>query len=228
MASCRVRSDLGGVTWHYIADLNARDVCERGGLPVTSLPRTMFDLAAVLDDEALELALDSALRRKPRWRQWIHDGVLRLGPRRPGAPRLMGMLQERAEVTDSPLELLVRRLVWSAGLPRPQTQLEVFEGGQFIARVDFAWPERGLIIQAQGYQFHHGRQRFELDAKQQSQLTSYGWRVLQPTWQRAKREVGALIEEIIRTYNLPPRRHTPPEATTRVALAPEPAARRSN
>lgn len=204
----QVRRMAKGTKWHIVEHFDRRDVIVKRGVPVTSLPRTLVDLAGTVTEVMLEIALDSALRRKPKWRGWIESDLARFSRRRHGMVTLRRLLDRRAPVTDSPLEVMVRRLVWAAGLPTPLGPYAVKERGQQIACVDFAWPERRLAIQAQGYQFHHGRQRFEVDLKQISQLQSYGWVVWQPTMQRIEHDVADAIEELRRLWALTEPRRT--------------------
>lgn len=71
-------------------------------------------------------------------------------PRRPGVGRLRSLLDsETFALTDSDLERRFLRLIRKAGLPRPETQAWV---NGF--RVDFYWPDLGLVVETDGLRYH--------------------------------------------------------------------------
>jgi very-short-patch-repair endonuclease len=113
---------------------------------------------------------------------------------------LKQLLVERSAAGDSALEVLVHRLLRKSGLPPTRQQFQIVEDGQRIVRADFAWPEVKVAVLAQGYRYHHGKLAFEKDAQQISQLASYGWAVLLPTWKRIKRDAPGFVAEARRTY----------------------------
>ncbi|MFL5840781.1 MAG: endonuclease domain-containing protein, partial [Thermoleophilaceae bacterium] len=69
-------------------------------------------------------------------------------PRRPGIAKLRRLLTEHTP-TDSDLERRFLRLVKKASLPKPETQARV--NGY---RVDFHWPELGLVVETDGLTYH--------------------------------------------------------------------------
>jgi very-short-patch-repair endonuclease len=168
---------LCGVIVHR--SMNRLELARRRGLPVTSVARTLVDLAAVLDDERLELALDSAHRKAPR----LAASVIALldGAFCPGAPRLRTLLDERLAPTDSALEQRVRRALRRSRIPRPAQQLEVCDAAGPIVRLDFAWPAERVALHVDGYRWHHQRDRFERDRAQLARLTALGWRSVHVT-----------------------------------------------
>src|SRR3954454_14910020 len=112
--------------------------------------QTMLDLAITLDDLGWEQALESALRK-----QLITLADLDVAAGR-GAPRIRRVLALRptgAPPTESLLETLMVQLARTVpGLGPPVRQFEVFdEHGQFVARVDLAWPELGLFVELDGH-----------------------------------------------------------------------------
>jgi very-short-patch-repair endonuclease len=75
-------------------------------------------------------------------------GILEPLPRRPGLARLRKLL-DRHTLTDSGLERRFLSLIRRAGLPKPETQawLSGF-------RVDFYWPDLGLVVETDGLRYH--------------------------------------------------------------------------
>ncbi len=162
-------------------DMPDRDAID--GLAVTSLARTVVDLAGVLGPVALEIALDSALRAGRVSRLtvlWRSNAVAKRG--RKGARRLRVLLEERKGIgatSASALETLMRRLTINAGLAPMVSQHRVHDGGKHVARPDFAYPEMKIAIEVDGYRFHAGRRMWAIDKRKRSELVARGWIVIE-------------------------------------------------
>ena len=157
----------------------------KGLIPVTDLARTVIDLAGVLDETALELALDSACRRKPRLLQWLERELACLARRgREGAAALTRAIRNRTDpALESALEVRVLRAMLRAGLPRPLTQCTLHDAaGRFLARVDFFWPDTGVVLEADGWRFHGSKPQWERDTARRNALTHAGFQVFNVTW----------------------------------------------
>lgn len=177
--------------------LPLHDITTIDGIPVTRIERTLVDLAGVLDPDALEDALDSALRRrlttvaKLRLRVAAENG-------RKGIATLRGLLNERDDKGRPPasrFETRLNRLLLRSGLPALR-EFTIWNGGEFVARVDFCLPEGKLIIEADGFRWHGGRRAWQRDRDRRNQLTAMGWRVIQATWDDLTRHPDRLIERV--------------------------------
>lgn len=119
------------------------------GIPVTDPVSTLMDLAVSATQAQLERAVNEADRLglvDPEALRAALDEVLP----RPGRGRLLSMLDAQTfTLTDSELERRFIALVKAAGLPVPQTQawLNGF-------RVDFYWPDLGLVVETDGLRYH--------------------------------------------------------------------------
>src|SRR5207245_6286281 len=107
------------------------------------------DLANGLDPSRLERAVNEADRL-----DLISPEALRLAldtyRGQPGVARLRELLDRRTfRLTDSELERLFLPLVTDAGLPTPLTRQHV---NGF--RVDFFWPDLGLVVETDGLRYH--------------------------------------------------------------------------
>jgi hypothetical protein len=139
------------VAVHRTTRLTREDVRRVGRLPLTSPVRTILDLASQLSAEALEVAFESARRRR-----LVTPAVLakRLdvlgGTGRPGSTSLVELTRsaEGQAPADSALEVKVARILRVAGVPDPVRQLRVRAFGRAF-RADFAWP-RGSCSSATG------------------------------------------------------------------------------
>ena len=135
-----------GIEVHRRAGLTA---LRRDGVPLTGVVDTLVDLATLLSLPELERAVNEAANR-----DLVHPERLRRAlatmPRRAGV-RTVAMLLDRDTyaVTDSILEQRFLRIARRAGLPKPQTQRRLGGG-----RVDFVWPELGLIVEADSLRYH--------------------------------------------------------------------------
>ncbi|MDQ3660154.1 MAG: DUF559 domain-containing protein, partial [Actinomycetota bacterium] len=66
-------------------------------------------------------------------------------------------------------------------LPQPVAQFVVTNGDRFVARVDFAWPDVKVAVEAVGRKHHEGR--WERDVTRLNALTECGWTVIFVTWE---------------------------------------------
>lgn len=123
------------------------ELTRRKGIPVTTPVCTLVDVAARLDDEQLERAVNEAINRDLTDPDRLRAAVAGMRYRR-GARRLLKLLdRDTFVVTDTRLEQRLVRIARAAGLPKPQAQRRL-EGG----RVDLYWP--GLIVEADSLRYH--------------------------------------------------------------------------
>jgi very-short-patch-repair endonuclease len=119
------------------------------GVPVTTPVVTLVDLAQELDEMQLERAVNEAVNQDLTDPERLRESAAGLR-RRQGARRVLALLdRDTYVVTDSRLEQRFLRIVRRAGLPLPITQRQL-QGG----RVDFYWPQLGLIVEADSLRYH--------------------------------------------------------------------------
>lgn len=116
---------------------------------ITTLPRTVADLARTEQPEWGVVATDAALRLGVP-REEIR-AALALHPRLHGLRRARAVVRFGDSGGESPGESISRWNMSMAGLPAPVLQQEFFDDqGEFIARADFFWPDHGLIGEFDG------------------------------------------------------------------------------
>lgn len=196
------RPRLRGVIVHQMP-LAPVDISVVDAIPITTPARSLLDLAAVAPTDALEEALDDALRRGlvtvPRL-LWRLD---ELG-RRPGATTMRRLLAARTGGSTTPrsvLETRFRRLHRHAGLPEPVAQYEIRDKGRVIAVPDFAYPEHLVAIEVDGYRWHSGRRKWQHDLSRRNTITKRGWRLIHVTDHdlvHRPEEIAATIAETLR------------------------------
>jgi len=159
---------------HRSRSIHPEDRAVRDGIPVTSLARTLLDLADVVNAHRLQRAFERAERRELLDLRAL-DRVLERSRGRRGLKVLLPLLADLrpAPHTRSELETRVLELIRQAGLPEPicNTQVEGYE-------VDMLWPKAKLILELDGYEFHKHRTAFHRDRERGLALESAGFRVL--------------------------------------------------
>lgn len=191
-----------GITIHVTSNLPRVDVTKIDGIEVTTVLRTLADLGAVIGPAEVEDCLDEALRRRLTSVQQLHRHLDRLsGSGRRGAGALRKLVKERGPgfiPTESRLEARLFRILKKAQLPIPAKQVEVVECGAFLGRVDFAYPDARVALEADSYTYHSLRRDWEADKRRRALLVSHGWRVLETTWRGMVDNPQGLIDNVAR------------------------------
>jgi predicted transcriptional regulator of viral defense system len=154
------------------SDRNGRlyldDAVSCRGIPVTTVPRTLVDLASSLHSSALARACHEAGVLHGTTPAQV-EAVLDRRPTSPGAATVRDILRGDARVTLSRLEDGFLERLRNAGLPLPQTNR--LAGGR---RVDCRWPERRLTVELDGYRYHHSRHAWEQDRRREREARARG------------------------------------------------------
>ena len=135
-----------GIVLHREAEL---DVTRHQGIPVTTPLATLIALATRLSRDGLEAAINEADKRDLIDPESLRRALETTTPR-PGVAILRQTLDRRTfTLTDSELERRFLPIARKAGLPKPQT-------GQTVNgfKVDFHWPEVGLVVETDGLRYH--------------------------------------------------------------------------
>jgi hypothetical protein len=166
-----------------------------GDIRLTTSVRTAWDLAALETVPTAVAALDGMVRAgrldvdllrrnhaesRGRWR------ATRVG-------KVVPLVDGRSE---SPPESWVRVACVRAGLPAPAPQFVVLESGQFLGRVDLAWPEHRLIVEYEGAH-HFDDLQIRRDDRRYERLVAAGWRVIRLS-AADLRDLDAVVQRIAR------------------------------
>lgn len=187
--------------------LTAEVVTEVDGFRVTSLSRTMLDLACVLRPLLAVPVGDAALRAGmtvAELNQRLAESSHRHGIAR--ARRTATLLDARSE---SPGESMSRVVFAEHRIPTPTPQLEVFDGlGRFVARSDFGWVDQQTLGEFDG-KVKYGRLLLEPgqspqealfeEKRREDRLRDLGWQVVRWTWAELF-QPAALIERLNRAF----------------------------
>ncbi len=190
-----------GIDIHHTAILDAPDVTALAGIPVTTVARTLVDLASVVPPAHLAKALGEAEHLRTADVQEIEDAMRRTRTRKgPGHARLRRALEEHrrqgAQLTRSVLEDRFLAVTDAHGLPRPRTNVHL-DGME----VDAHWPPR-LVVELDGWARHKDRRAFQRDREKGNALTAAGFTVLRFTHDdvvrrpaETARRIQALLEQ---------------------------------
>jgi hypothetical protein len=176
-----------GIRVHESATLTRRDITRHYGIPVTTLARTLLDLAEVLDTPSLTRAVNEArLRRKST----LTD-LAELLDRSPGraTKRLRPFIQNPTGPTRSEFEDAFLAFVHRHGLPMP-------EMNQIVAgyEVDVLYRKQRLVVELDGREFHENA--FEADRERDAAVLNAGLSVLRLTWRRLTRQEQAEADRL--------------------------------
>jgi hypothetical protein len=163
------------------------------GVPVTSVPRTVVDLARTLPFAQGVAVADSALYAGLTSKSEL-AAVIGDCPRWPG-------LQRAREVTvfsdaRSELESLSRTVFHQAGLPPPDLQVWVGDDGEIIGRVDFLWRRYNTIGEADGAAKYQTPARARTQLERDARLRTAGYEVVHFTWPQITRAPAQVVDEI--------------------------------
>jgi very-short-patch-repair endonuclease len=147
-----------GIRTHRRVTVPADHVVLRDHIPVTDIACTLLDLSARVRRPVLERAVNEADRLDLIDPEALRGALDRLGPL-PGVRALRELLDRRTfRLTDSELERLLLRIARRAGLGPPETG--VWLNG---FKVDFYWPDLGLVVEADGLRYHRTPAQQERD-----------------------------------------------------------------
>jgi very-short-patch-repair endonuclease len=185
-----------GIRVHRTRVLDARDIVAIRGIPVTSLARTLVDLAGAVPSNHLASALREADDRLLLDARELQDAMARTKRRPgPGHRALREALAEHAALgatlTRSTLEDAFLRLVRHAGLPLPRTNVLV-DGHE----VDALWHEARLVVELDGWAFHRSKDAFQRDRAKGNALVRAGYVLLRFTHDDVTRRAEAVAAEL--------------------------------
>jgi predicted transcriptional regulator of viral defense system len=185
----------------HAARLPADEVTTVRAIPVTTVPRTLLDLAAVRPRREIEMAMKEAEVARLVDHVSLPQLIAR-HPRHRGTATVRSILESLKagdEITKEQLVSLFLGLIDRAGLPRPRLNVWIAIGERSY-ECDCVWRESKVMVELDGYAVHGTRQRFETDRERDRVLQGRKWRVIRVTWRQlhddpddVARDLGALL-----------------------------------
>jgi Protein of unknown function (DUF559) len=168
----------------HVVRLTPEDITTRRLIPVTTLTRTLFDIAVGCPPERLEAAIREAeYRHRLRLEQLEH--ILERRPGRWGATAIRACLHRLGHGPQgrvrSRLEVRFAAMLARTDLPQPALNALLDIDGHKI-EADCLWGKQRLIVELDGGQSHRTRVAFEKDRERDRRLQVAGWRVIRVTW----------------------------------------------
>lgn len=171
------------------------------GLPCTGPGRTLVDLGSACDDDVVERALESALRRRLVTLDEV--ALFSASSTRPGAASLRRVLDRRPSgvpPTESDAETRFLQIARITGLPSPERQVHVVLRGRRY-RLDAAWRHIRLAVEVDGAATH-GPERLTADLHRQNLMVMDGWMVLRFSAARVFGNPDAVGRDLVEAYRL--------------------------
>ena len=165
-----------GVTVTRCRTIDRRDATRWHGVPVTTVPRTLVDLAALLDPPDLARAVHEA-HVKHGVEPSAVERILARRHNWPGAQDLRRVIHGDEPVSLSRLESTFIAAVRRARLPLPETSQ--LAGSAYV---DCRWPAHRLTVELDGYRYHGTRHAWERDRQREREARSRGDEFRRYTW----------------------------------------------
>ena len=188
------RRSRDGIRIHRSGRLGAQDVTTQHGIPVTTVARTLLDLADVLSKPALKRAIDESDYLR------LFDltalvAVVDGNPGRRGA-RLLKAAAAPQHLTRSELENRFLALCSRHKIPEPLTNVTLCG-----YEVDAFWPQAKLVVELDGYGAHGTRRAFQSDRERDRLLVRAGFRPIRltPLDLRKERLLADELRDLLRS-----------------------------
>jgi hypothetical protein len=186
------RRPRDGILVHR-AQVPREHITTRDGIPVTTLLRTLLDLATVMKTRQLARAFEEAqvLHHLPP-EPLAAEVLSRRGYR--GNAHLRAVLDGAVDPARvrSILELRFLRLCAAHGIPRPEVNVPI---GPWT--VDFLWPDQNLAVETDGTDFHRTPAKRDRDRRKDAYLTSHSLSVTRLTWADVTERPQATARRVI-------------------------------
>jgi very-short-patch-repair endonuclease len=204
--TARTERRIEGIRTRRVRDIASVEATTCRGVPVTTVPRTLVDLAAALSLDDLAHACHEAGVRYGTTPRDVNTILARRPPVR-GARNLRKVLHGDVRVTLSKLERRFLERLQEAGLPLPETNRPA--GGH---RVDCRWPEHRLTVELDGYRYHHSRHAWEQDRRREREARKRGDEHRRYTYADVEEDPTLMMAEL---HTLLTSRRSEPYPTTR-------------
>lgn len=207
------RLSPNGVLVHRTRRTRPTDFTTFHRVPLSTPMRTLLELSPLVSERELEVALDYAHRRALVSIESLAAYLAHVGNRSlPGSRVLRAIvaLRDPRRPLGSDLESELFHLLRTVGLPLPIPQhwVDTRKGPR---RIDFAYPERGIAIEADGYEYHSGLGAFDDDRIRQNEVEELGWTFRRFTWSHVREHPMEVVTTFAIALGVLPTRWKPRE-----------------
>ena len=191
---------------HNTNALPAHHVVTLGTIAVTTPARTLFDLAGRLHPVRVGRAVDNALSMRLTSAPQLHRMLDELAASgRNGISTMRALLAERPPHLPAPESATEARflvLLSRAGLPAPRRQVDL-GGDEWVGRVDFYYPDHGLVIEIDSDRFHGALLDARNDARRDAAFAALDLRTLRVTDHEVWHEPERCVRRVERALDQP-------------------------
>lgn len=163
-----VKRRLRGVITHRVRRIDPKDATVVRKIPVTTVPRTLVDLAPdMAEGDLARVCHEAGVRYRTTPRHV--SAVLARRPNARGVAKLHRIMSGDTPLLLSKLEAGFLRRLRAAGLPSPRTNRPA--GGHYV---DCRWPAHALTVELDSYRFHHSSHAWEEDRRRERAARARG------------------------------------------------------
>lgn len=175
------------------------------GIPITTIERTLMDLARTLGDRIVLKAMRSAIHQQLTTPAQIDGAIGQLGGRGVGGTRRMRRVLRLAEDDESGsvAEVDLRMIILDAPVPTPVQQMRVRLSSATNAYPDFAWPDRMRIVEVDGFGAHGTPEQVQNDLRRQNLLMELGWEIRRFTATEVRDQPLRVRADLVKFVNRP-------------------------
>lgn len=195
---------------HATANLEPRWTTQVSQLPVTTIERSIVDLAGSIFETRLCRVVDDALDRKlTSWSSLDECLMAHARPGRRGVRILRSVLDARGsglEATESTLERRYLLFCAERAIPLPDLQCRLTWRGRVVGRVDMMYPRARVVVELDGRRGHSQLTDQERDRIRDQEAAAAGWLTARVTWAQLHRGADSLcarLTDILRARTLP-------------------------
>jgi very-short-patch-repair endonuclease len=184
-----------GTTRHRIR-LEPEDRIMRDGVPVTTVGRTLADLATVAPQPLLAKAVNEA-----QVRRLLTPSQLRRAEsasiNRPGGAYLRHLLSQidPTQLVRSELERLFLATIRKTALPKLKANA-LIEIENVLHQVDFCWPDQKIAVELDGGAVHGTPQAHNAGLERDARFTRAGWRVQRISHEQVKKSPADVVRTL--------------------------------
>lgn len=196
---------LDGIRCRRCRHPEPEEIEVRSGVAVTTVARTLVDLAGIVGLPTLRKLVGRAAIRKRLDLDAVYLAMHNAKGRRGLKALELALVPYRTKdgkVPDvrSDFETLVLPELVDMGLPRPSCNAPLYiEGERFL--IDFLWEKMRVIVETDGRETHETPDAFQSDRRRDQFLAAAGYRVLRVTWNQMRSEPRGVLERVSRALD---------------------------
>lgn len=168
---------------------------EVDGRPATTPGWTAVEVARGLRRPRALATLDAALRSGTCDRRALNLAAAAQSGRR-GIVHVRELIPLATADAESPMESEARLVMINGRLPSPALQYEVRDRAGRLWRLDFAWADRKVAVEYDGFDWHSDPDAFRRDRQKRAGLLEIGWSVISIVFDDVRRRPWEMVRRI--------------------------------